>query len=520
MILLHHYLDYYAKITPAHAFSSFEGRVQTYQDAARLTGSIVQMLEARSLSHGDRVAILSRNSDRYVPIICALSKLGIVAVPINYRLAAAEISFILADAGVKLLFVQNAELNHLKKQGWMPTGAHAVELIETIAISAHSQGAKQGISSNPVLSNAIVMQMYTSGTSGRPKGVLITQNALLTNAHQLEVAIPYRLSRKDRYLIVCPLYHAAAFISAVMTLRAGGEAVIQAEFDPQVVVTVLNEGGIVAATLVPAMIGRCVEVASVSQQSGAAQPLFPDLMHLLYGASAISPDVLSSAVALFGCQFTQAFGLTETTSAATALTAEDHDAALVDQPHLLRSCGRALIGTRVKVGEGDADEDQTGRVDEIRVCGPQLMEGYANLPAETLASMADGWFKTGDVGTCDASDYLTISDRLKDMIISGGENIYSIEVENALLSHPMVVDAAVIGVPDLSLGEALLAFLVVKDATLQNDAIIEHCRGILAGYKIPRRYEIVTNLPRNPSGKVLKNQLRLPYWQGKDRAIA
>jgi acyl-CoA synthetase (AMP-forming)/AMP-acid ligase II len=511
MIFLHDYLDYYAKITPSHAFSNFEGRIQTYKEAATLTIETVRMLLAAGIVRGDRVAILSRNSDAFMPIICALSKLGVVVVPLNYRLAAAEINFILEDATVKLLLAQTVEYNHLLTQNWTPSGACAIELIENLPAAIKGYDAENDDLLALTADDSILMQMYTSGTSGRPKGVLITQSALLTNAHQLEVAIPYRLCRRDRYLIVCPMYHAAAFISAVMTLRAGGEAVIQAEFDPKAVLAVLGEGGISAATLVPAMIGRCVQFSRESEQVST----FSDLKHLLYGASPISPEILADAVALFGCQFTQAFGLTETTSAATALTAEDHSRALLDQAELLKSCGRALIGTRVEVGEKGSS-----RVEEIRVSGPQLMQGYANLPAETQASLSQGWFKTGDAGICDAKGYLTISDRLKDMIISGGENIYSIEVENALMSHQLVVDAAVIGIPDLDLGEALLAFIVVTDTALQTDALIAHCRSILAGYKIPRRYKFIDALPRNPSGKILKNQLRLPFWQGKDRAIA
>lgn len=504
MILLHDYLDYYARITPTHPFSSDSGHAQTYAEAAALTAGIVDMLSRSGITPGDRVAILSRNSDRFVPIICALSKMGAVAVPLNYRLAAVEIEFILHDAGVNMLFAQQAELDRLREQGWVPSGSCAVTPIEKLssAIVADQADANAATTSG----NPVLLQMYTSGTSGRPKGVLITQNALLTNAHQLEIAIPYRLNRKDRVLIVCPLYHAAAFISAVMTLRAGAEAVIQAAFDSEAVVTTLRKEGIAATTLVPAMIGRCVQASREPQQLGAGPLRFPALKHILYGASPISPDVLTNAVSLFGCAFTQAFGLTETTSAATALTAEDHVLALSDRPDLLRSCGRALIGTHIQAGDACASG-----IDEVRVSGPQVMQGYANLPAET--SLADGWFGTGDLGACDADGYLTISDRLKDMIISGGENIYSIEVENALMSHPLVVEAAVIGVPDPALGEALMAFIVVTEAVPDADAIIAHCRSMLAGYKIPRRYEIIAALPRNASGKVLKNELRMSYGE-------
>jgi acyl-CoA synthetase (AMP-forming)/AMP-acid ligase II len=490
---LHDYLDYYARITPDILFSSFGERTLTYAEASMRANSFASLLKNNGIVPGDRVALLSRNSDDFPLIIAAVSKLGAVAVPLNYRLAAVEIDFILRDCEAKLLLVQTTEAQRLKLDGlWITLliedCSHPVEHVEDNGLSTD-----------------VVLQMYTSGTTGRPKGVLITHDALLINAHQLEIAIPYRLARGDRYLIVCPLYHAAAFISMVMTMRAGGHAVIHAEFEPADVVQTLAQDNIAAATLVPVMIGRCADWAG--DQAWA----FPALRHILYGASPISPTVLSKAAALFDCAFTQAFGLTETTSAATALTAEDHRAALGDEPHLLNSCGRALIGTTVFI-DGES-------VGEICVSGPQLMQGYAGQPDATDAVLQQGAFRTGDAGKQDAQGYLTIEDRLKDMVISGGENIYSIEVENALIAHSGVSEAAVIGIPDDDLGEVLMAFYVAKGAVLNDDALIDHCRKMLAGYKIPRRYERVNALPRNPSGKVLKQQLRKPFWDNQERAV-
>ena len=501
MLCLHDYLEYYARITPAHGFSSFDDHVQTYGEAAELASGIANMLAASGVTFGDRVAILSRNSDRFVPIICATSKIGAVAVPLNYRLAAAEINFILEDAKVGVLFIQSAEWERLRGEAWKPPEGCIVALIEEL-----SPCGSAGLPAPSPSEVSIILQMYTSGTSGRPKGVLLTQRAVLTNAHQLETAIPYRLARQDRYLIVCPLYHAAALISAVMTLRAGGEAVIQAEFDAGAVVAALSGGEIAAATLVPTMISRCLDWASDAAPQRPGSPSFPALRHILYGAAPISPEVLTGAAKLFDCQFTQAFGLTETTSAATALTAEDHALALSSRPELLRACGSPLIGTTVRIDPAS---------NEICIAGPQLMQGYAELPETSAAALSGGWFRSGDAGSFDQDGYLTIRDRIKDMVISGGENIYSIEVENALLAHPAIVDAAVIGIPDSTLGEALLAFVVTGQERPSEAAIIAHCRALLAGYKIPRRYEFVTALPRNPSGKVLKNQLRTPFLQVK-----
>ncbi len=490
---LHDYLEYYARITPDILFSSFIGRTRTYAQASARANSFASVLKNSGIAPGDRVALLSRNSDEFPLVIVAISKLGAVAVPLNYRLAAPEIDYVLRDCEAKMLLVQTSEAERLELDG--PWITQQIEdcgnPIERIEDNGHATN--------------VLLQMYTSGTTGRPKGVLITQDALLTNAHQLEIAIPYRLARGDRYLIVCPLYHAAALISMVMTIRAGGHAVIHAEFEPAAVVHALANENITAATLVPVMVGRCADWAIDKPCA------FPALRHILYGASPISPTVLSKAAVLFGCAFTQAFGLTETTSAATALTAEDHQAALDDQPQLLKSCGRALIGTSIFIdGHG---------VGEICVSGPQLMQGYAGQPEATEAVLQHSIFRTGDVGSQDTQGYLTVVDRLKDMVVSGGENIYSIEVENALIAHAGIAEAAVIGIPDADLGEVLMAFYVAKGIALDDEALIAHCRKILAGYKIPRRYQAVDVLPRNPSGKVLKQQLRQPYWQTQERAV-
>jgi acyl-CoA synthetase (AMP-forming)/AMP-acid ligase II len=498
---LHDYLDYYAAIIPAGPFSSFDGHRLTYAGAAALAHGYAAALLRAGIGPGDRVALLSRNCDLFVGIVAAISRIGAVAVPLNYRLSAMEISGILTDSGAAVLLAQGRELDRLRADGW--TAPCPAIMVETVGAEVASPPAH---ASSP---DDIVLQMYTSGTSGKPKGVQISHDTLLTNAYQLEVAIPYRLSRGDRYLLVCPMYHAAALISAVMTLRAGGEMVIHADFEAGAVVGALANDGIAAATLVPAMMARCVQWAD-----GQARD-FASLRHILYGASPIAPDVLARAMRLFDCQMTQAFGLTETTAAATALTAEDHVAAL-DDAALLASCGRALIGTEIAI----LDAAEPGGIGEIAVRGPQVMRGYAGLPDTTAAAVVGGWFHTGDAGTLDSQGYLTIRDRLKDMIISGGENIYSIEVENALMTHPQIVEAAVIGVPDAALGEVQMAFIVVANDYPGDADVIAHCRSLLAGYKIPRRYGLIEVLPRNPSGKVLKGQLREAFWQGSGRAVA
>lgn len=504
---LHDYLDYYARIIPNGAFSTFTGQRLSYADGYALSNRYAAAFIKAGVVTGDKVALLSRNSDQFLPIVTAISRIGAIAVPMNFRLSAVEINVILYDSSARVVVIEEREHRRLGKDGWVaPCSTMVAGQLRDVDTPPPTHQCQ---------SDDIVLQMYTSGTSGRPKGVMISHAALLTNAHQLEIAISYRLSRGDRYLLVCPMYHAAALISAVMTLRAGGEMVIHADFAPDEVLTTLAHGGIAAATLVPTMIARCVDW-SLSTDARGTKLNFPQLRHILYGASPIAVDVLAAAMQLFDCDMTQAFGLTETTAAATALTAEDHFAALAGDPGRLQSCGQGLIGTELAI----LDSPSGSGIGEIAVSGPQLMRGYANLPDATAAALESGWFRTGDAGTLDADGYLTIRDRLKDMIISGGENIYSIEVENALLSHPHIIEAAVIGTPDADLGEVLMAFISVTHGYPGDDHTIAHCRNLLAGYKIPRRYVQIATLPRNPSGKVLKGELRAPYWNTEGRGVA
>jgi acyl-CoA synthetase (AMP-forming)/AMP-acid ligase II len=222
---------------------------------------------------------------------------------------------------------------------------------------------------------------------------------------------------------------------------------------------------------------------------------------------------------VFQCEFCQVFGMTETSALACGLMPADHQAALAGREELLRSAGRPALGTEIKIVEGGVEVPR-GQVGEVAVRGPQIMDGYWNLPEATQSSLVDGWMMTGDAAYMDDEGYVYIQDRIKDMIVSGGENVYPAEVENVLFEHPDVGDAAVIGIPDERWGETILAFLVTRDGQLPDPQELEaFCRERLAGYKVPRRFELISELPRNASGKVLKKDLREPYWEGVDRRV-
>jgi acyl-CoA synthetase (AMP-forming)/AMP-acid ligase II len=357
-------------------------------------------------------------------------------------------------------------------------------------------------------------QMYTSGTTGRPKGAVLPHAAIAANIFQASVAIGG--SPGERVLIVAPMYHAAAALTTFFAVARGGCLFIQEDFVPAEVVRVLSEEGIARVTLVPAMIQACLVMVP-----DVAQRRYDDLRLITYGASPIAEQTLRRAMDVFGCDFIQGYGMTETTALLTYLMPEDHRRALAGRPELLLSAGRPVVGTEIRIVDGDDRPAPPGEVGEICARGPQLMRGYWNLPEATAEALRGGWMHTGDAGRLDADGFLFIQDRVKDMIVSGGENIYPREVEEVLFRHPAVADAAVIGVPDEQFGEAVKAVVVLRDgASATAEEIMEFSRGRLGGYKRPRSVDFVRVLPRNPSGKVLKRELREPYWRGQARRVS
>jgi acyl-CoA synthetase (AMP-forming)/AMP-acid ligase II len=351
--------------------------------------------------------------------------------------------------------------------------------------------------------------MYTSGTTGHPKGAVITQRALGDNIVQNSLLLQGEPGK--RALAVTPLYHAAIVPSAFAWLFRGGSLYLQEEFKPTEVVRALSEERIAYVVLVPAMIQACLVGAP-----DAGERSYESLRLIYYGASPIAEQTLCRAIEVFGCDFLQTYGLTEATQIVTYLPPADHRRGLAEQPELLLSAGRAVAGTELRIVDPLGHPLPNGSPGEIVVRGPQLMRGYWNLPEATAATLQDGWLHTGDVGTLDDQGYLYVQDRLKDLIISGAENVYPRAVENVLFRHPAVADAAVIGVPDERWGETVKAVVVLRAGmTASEQELIEFCRGKLAGFERPRSVDFVESLPRNPSGKVLKRVLREPYWTGQ-----
>jgi acyl-CoA synthetase (AMP-forming)/AMP-acid ligase II len=493
---------------------SFEGRDLTYAELDRRSDRVAGMLQKLGVKPGDRVAWLGRPSEAWYEIFFGVAKARACFAPINSRLAVPEIAFILQDSAADVFFVSpeffaaaEAVLNQVDREvlaigvgGAAPAFMSYAELRD---------GAPAPVLEEPAADDD-VLQLYTSGTTGLPKGVRLTNanySAFLELRHVVE-GFDYRAD--DTVLILMPMFHVAGTNISFSGLAAGGRVVLQAEFVPQNVLNAFGAERVAHAFLAPVMIN------AILQTPGVESADFSSLKTVSYGASPISEAVLSRATQVFGCGFIQFYGMTETTGAGTTLAPAEH------RGELLRSCGRPWPTLETRIADEDGNTLPPGEIGEIEIRGPIVMAGYWNRPEATAETIRpDGWLRTGDAGFMDKDGFFFVHDRVKDMIVSGGENVYPAEVENAILGCPGVADAAVIGVPDDKWGEAVKAIVVCAQGCDAPDPadIIAYARQRIAGYKAPKSVDFIDALPRNPSGKVLRRELRKPYWEGRDRKV-
>ncbi len=493
----------------------FEGQAISYGELDRRASQCAQALIAAGVQPGDRIGTLAKgNADFYVLWFGCL-KARACLTPVNWRLAPPEIAFILKDAGCRLAVIGadyaatlaslGAELPDLKTLIQVEPG-HPIWPGFQAWIGAHP-------ATDPMpqaLPDDDVIQLYTSGTTGLPKGVQLTETnyaACFAGATQVWA----RFEAGDGVLVAMPLFHVAGANLGMLALLQGARTVIMREVDYGAILRLTGEHRIRHAFLAPAIINALLQHPDIADAD------LSTLDKVYYGASPISEEVLTRAQARFGSDFTQLYGLTETIGGGAWLSPADHEASRGK----LRACGVATPGYELRV-RVDGRDAETGEVGEIEIRSAGIMKGYWNRPDATAQSIdAEGWFRSGDAGFFDADGYLFIHDRVKDMIVSGGENVYPAEVENALFSHPAVADAAVIGVPDDRWGEAVKAVVVLAPGADPDPAsIIAHCRPLIAGYKVPKSVDFIQVLPRNPSGKVLRRELRAPFWAGRDRQVS
>ncbi|MFY0544463.1 long-chain-fatty-acid--CoA ligase [Brevibacillus sp. H7] len=495
-------------------------RSYTYREFGDRVSRLAGALEQAGVEQGDRVALLMLNEFRYLEILYAVTMLGAVAVPLNVRLSPGEVCFILQDSGSKFLFLHREFLPLVEKLKGEVACIEQYILCEDMEAPADVTGYEPFLETGeslPLVCRAeeddVAGIFYTGGTTGMPKGVMLTHRNLLSNAYNVGLALSY--TSAEVYLHAGPMFHLADGASTFAITVVGGTHAHIRFFEPTATLKAVERFRVTSSLLVPTMINMLINTPTIKDYD------LSSWRKVLYGASPCPPEVLKKAKQFLPIQFFQGYGLTEASPVLTFLMAEDH--VTEGEDHLvarLASCGQPLSGVEVRCVNGLGEDVKPGEVGEIIARGANVMKGYWNRPEETASAIKDGWLYTGDMATVDEENFFFIVDRKKDMIITGGENVYSVEVENIIYTHPAVLEAAVVGVPDEKWGEAVKAIVVVKkDQQLTEEDLIAHCRQYLANYKVPKSVDLVAELPKSGAGKILKRNLRDSYWSGQTRKV-
>ncbi|MBL8538650.1 MAG: long-chain-fatty-acid--CoA ligase [Hyphomonadaceae bacterium] len=505
---------FHARVRPNDIALVCGERSVTYGELDRQASAAARALLAEKIKPGARIAWLDLNSERTHEMLFACAKVKAVFCPVNWRLSPAELQQVIADSEAELLFVGS--------RFFEAAGAIAApRLRKTIATDGARAGwddytdwRERHAGPDPKRSSAPkdpAIQIYTSGATGQPKGVVLSAGGLLTTGKECTGEMAWNdWSAGDVSLLTMPCFHIAGLRWGVMSLLPGARTVIMPEFSPDGVLHEIVKHRVTRLFLAPTAIRLVLEEAK-------RQPIdFSSLKIVWYGASPMPASLLADAMATFGCGFLQTYGMTETGAQATFLPPADHRTG----GEQLRSAGKALPGVRLRIVDAQGRTLSAGKPGEICIKSPSNMLGYWRRAAETRAALRDGWMHTGDAGFMDRDGYVYIQDRIKDMIVSGGENVYSAEVENALASHPAIAEAAVIGVPDETWGEAVKAIVVLKPGcAVSAQEVVAHVKEQIAAYKAPKSVDFVEALPKNSVGKVLKGRLREQYWGGRERMV-
>ncbi|MEZ5726646.1 MAG: long-chain-fatty-acid--CoA ligase [Burkholderiaceae bacterium] len=497
----------------------FGARTQTWRSFTDRVARLAAGLASLGVQRGDRVAILALNSDRYLEYYYGCYWLGAVVVPMNLRWSPAENAYSLNDSGAQTLFVDDVFLKAMPAilaeakgvrhfvftgEGETPEGWHRHDEL----IAAHEPAEDAGAGGHDLAGI-----FYTGGTTGFPKGVMLSHLAIWSSG--MAMAFNLGCSARTNYLHAAPMFHLADGAMSNCVTVAGGSHSFIAAFDPAKVLDAIEQHAVTDVLLVPTMVQMLLNAESYSPARLAS------LQRVIYGASPMPEGVIRRCLTeLPEVGFAQAYGQTELAPLATINPPEQH---VLDGPNSqrLRSAGRACACVELKIVGDDGQELPRGQVGEVIVRGPNTMTGYWKLPEQTAATLKNGWVHTGDAAWMDDEGYIYIADRLKDMIISGGENVFSAEVESAISKHPAVREVAVVGIPSEQWGESVHAIIVPHaDAKVSEQEIIEHSKGLIAHYKCPRSVEFRREpLPLSGAGKVLKRDLRAPYWEGRERQV-
>ncbi|HEY8616347.1 fatty acid--CoA ligase [Phenylobacterium sp.] len=510
---------YHARERPSAVALTFERRETTFATFDRRANQVANALVAAGLKVGQRIAYVGKNSDHYFELLIGAAKAGVVMTPIGWRLAPPEVAYIVQDSEAPIVFVGPEVI------GQSPEVAGLLERRPTVVAMEPGAGdyptyeawrdaqadSDPGVAISP---KDIAVQLYTSGTTGKPKGVMLNHDNILAGRRRAaEAEMAWNSwAPDDISLVAMPVAHIGGTGWGIVGLYNGAKGVVAREFDPLKVLDYIEQDRVSKMFMVPAA------MQIVVRQPRARQVDYSRLKYILYGASPIPLDLLRECMEVFGCGFVQQYGMTETCGTIVYLPPEDHTPA--GSPRM-RAAGVPMPGVEIKVIDADGNPLPPHTVGEVATRSVSNMAGYWKLPEATAATVdRDGWLRTGDAGYLDEDGYLYIHDRVKDMIISGAENIYPAEVENAIYGHPDVAEVAVIGVPDEKWGEAVKAVVAPKPGHRPDpEEIIAFARTRIAGFKAPKSVDFVDALPRNASGKILRRELRDPYWKGRTRQV-
>jgi acyl-CoA synthetase (AMP-forming)/AMP-acid ligase II len=494
----------------------FAGRGErtSFPQLEQQTNAFAAAMRSRGLQPGDRIAYLGRNNDLFFPVLLGAIRAGLVLVPLNWRLAPPELQYQLADSGSRLL-ICDADFTAAAQQ--------AIAGLESPPPLLHTEG-EPGSGAlrelltqtapalpTPKIADQVILQMYTSGTTGKPKGVLITHGALSQARHAERISPDWSdWPEGEVSLSAMPNFHIGGMSWVLIGLVRFATVVITADATPATMLRLIREHGAERCFIVPTAIRAIIdELRSHNDEA-------PKMRGIYYGAMPIGESLLRDAMFAFRCSFGQFFGMTEITGVATYLPPSQHN---LDRPQRLKSVGQPIAGMSLQIRTLDGRLAKTGEHGEIWIKAPTCMLGYWNMPEQTAKAIVDGWYATGDGGYLDEDGYLYLTDRIKDMIVSGGENVYPGEVEEALRQHPAVLDAAVVGIPDARWGELVVAVVELRPgSTVTEDELRAHARTRIAGYKCPKAVRF-GGLPRTASGKVQRGQLRRQLTEQLDHPL-
>ena len=496
-----------------------EGKVRfTFSRLNERVNRLGNAILGLGLMNGDRIAVLNHNCYQYIELYFASAKIGTPIVPLNYRYSPNELLYVIKDSGAKIIFFGReyfSTIEIIKKE--ITDVKHFICIDNSLpGMKNYEDIVSMASAIEPSLTldeDDIAILGYTGGTTGKPKGVMTTHRNIITSCYN--TAIERALTPNAIFLNVPPLFHAGGANSMFAFSFIGAANVVMNSSNIEVVLKTIEEYKITHLVFVPTMILSLLEHPNIEAYD------LRSLKAIYYGTAPIFVGPLKKAMKLLKCEFSQTYGMTETFVPVSILRPEDHILeGNAEDYQRMSSAGREVLGVKVKIVDDHGREVRTGQIGEIVVKGKNVMKGYWNQPELTKEVLKDGWYYTGDMGKMDELRYIYIVDRKKDMIISGGENIYAKEVEDVLSAHPAVAQVVVIGVPDDKWGEAIKGLVIKKRGVeVSEGELISFCKNRLASYKKPKSIEFVEDFPKSTAGKVLKRELREKYWKGRDRRV-